>query len=62
MPEAQYMQYFADFEAQDFDPRAWVKAAKEAGMQYVIFTAKYHDEFCLYFTSSIVTIPITPSG
>lgn len=48
MPEEQYMQYFDEFEAQDFDPKAWARAAKEAGMQYVVLTAKHHDGFCLY--------------
>lgn len=48
MPENQYMQYFDEFEAPDFDPRAWARAAKEAGMQYVVFTAKHHDGFCLF--------------
>ncbi len=32
----------------DYDPKAWAKAAKEAGMQYVVLTAKHHDGFCLF--------------
>ena len=48
MPEEQYMRYFDEFEAPDFDPKAWARAAKEAGMQYVVLTAKHHDGFCLY--------------
>ncbi len=26
-----------------FDPDAWVKAAKEAGMDYLVITSKHHD-------------------
>lgn len=48
MPEDQYMRYFDEFQAQDFDPKAWARAAKEAGMQYVVLTAKHHDGFCLF--------------
>lgn len=34
-----------------FDPSIWAKAAKEAGMKYVVFTTKHHDGFCMYNTS-----------
>lgn len=43
-----YMRYFEEFDAKDCDPRVWAKAAKEAGMQYVVMTAKHHDGFCLF--------------
>lgn len=48
MPESEYMRYFDEFDPKDYDPRAWAKAAKEAGMQYVVLTAKHHDGFCLF--------------
>jgi len=33
-----------------FDPGKWAKAAKEAGMKYVVFTTKHHDGFCMFDT------------
>ncbi|MBE2231602.1 MAG: alpha-L-fucosidase [Chitinophagaceae bacterium] len=31
-----------------FNPEKWAKAAKEAGMKYVVFTTKHHDGFCMF--------------
>ena len=48
MPEEDYLPYFERFTAKDFDPAAWARAAKQAGMEYVVMTAKHHDGFCLF--------------
>ena len=48
MPEEQYMPFFREFSARDFDPGAWARAAKQAGMKYAVLTAKHHDGFCLF--------------
>jgi len=33
-----------------FDPAKWAKAARHAGMKYVVFTTKHHDGFCMFDT------------
>jgi alpha-L-fucosidase len=43
-----YQEFFDAFDPVDFDPRAWAKAAKDAGMKYAVMTAKHHDGFCLF--------------
>lgn len=35
-----------------FDARAWVAAAKAAGMRYLVLTAKHHDGFMLWATQT----------
>ena len=48
MTPEQYLRYFEEFDPVDYNPAKWAKAAKQAGMQYVILTAKHHDGFCLF--------------
>lgn len=38
------------FNPVNFDASQWAKAAREAGMRYVIFTTKHHDGFCMFDT------------
>jgi alpha-L-fucosidase len=33
-----------------FDPQQWAKAAKDAGMRYLVFTTKHHDGFNMFDT------------
>lgn len=35
-----------------FDPVKWAKAAKSAGIKYVVGMAKHHDGFCMYDTET----------
>ncbi len=31
-----------------YDPDAWVRAARDAGIKYLVITSKHHDGFCLW--------------
>lgn len=39
-----------DFNPVNFNPEQWAKAAKDAGMKYLVFTTKHHDGFCMFDT------------
>lgn len=43
-----YQKYFEIFNPDLYDPREWAREAKEAGMKYVVLTAKHHEGFCLF--------------
>ena len=47
---AAYRNLQTTFNPTHFDPAKWAKAAKEAGMKYVVFTTKHHDGFCMFDT------------
>ncbi|WP_308991341.1 alpha-L-fucosidase [Mariniflexile litorale] len=65
-----YNQYVKDYEAlqttfnpTNFNPEKWAKAAKDAGMKYMVFTTKHHDGFNMFdtkYSDYKVTDPKTP--
>jgi len=63
MTKEHYMQYFEEFDASRYDPKAWARAAKQAGQRYAVFTTKHHDGFCL-FDSKLTDFKVTntPAG
>ncbi len=40
------------FHPDAYDPKAWAKAAKKAGMKYAVMTAKHHDGYCMFDTKT----------
>jgi alpha-L-fucosidase len=48
IPVADYRQFAKQFNPDKYDPEAWVKMAKDAGMKYIIITAKHHDGFAMF--------------
>ena len=51
------------FNPTEFDPERWARAARDAGMKYVVFTTKHHDGFSMFdtrLTDYRITAPATP--
>ncbi len=48
IPSADYRAFAPQFTASRYEPQAWAKLAREAGMKYVVVTAKHPDDFALY--------------
>ena len=48
IPVDEYKQLAKRFNPTDFDAKAIAKLAKDAGMKYVVITAKHHDGFAMY--------------
>ena len=46
-----YEQLAGQFNPERFDPDAWLDLAEEAGMEYLCFTTKHHDGFCMWDTA-----------
>jgi alpha-L-fucosidase len=64
IPIEEYKAYAKQFNPVKYDADAWVKMAKDAGMKYIVITAKHHDGFAL-FDSKVTTwdiVDATPYG
>lgn len=50
IPMAEYQAFAKDFTADKFDAAQFVATAKNAGMKYIVITAKHHDGFAMFDT------------
>ncbi len=48
IPKIEYDQLYQEFNPVLFDAAEWVRAAKNAGMKYIILTSRHHDGFSLW--------------
>ena len=48
IPHQEYAPLAAKFAPKKYDPDAWVRLAKEAGMRYMVLTTRHHDGFSLF--------------
>src|SRR5258708_22209007 len=46
--EAEYVELRKRFNPEKFDARAFVELDRSAGQQYIVFTTKHHDGFCMF--------------
>ena len=62
IPVADYKAFAKDFTAAKYDPKAWAALAKEAGVKYVVLTAKHHEGFALYDSAASDWNAVKASG
>ena len=64
VPMAEYERLAAEFNPLAFDADAWVMLAKQAGMRYLLVTAKHHDGFALFHSQvdRFNVVDATPFG
>jgi alpha-L-fucosidase len=64
IPVVEYKKFAKQFNPVKYNPEAWVKMAKDAGMKYIVITSKHHDGFAL-FNSKVTdwdVVDATPYG
>lgn len=52
IPVAEYKELAKTFNPVDFDANGIVQLAKDAGMKYIVITAKHHDGFAMYHSEA----------
>ncbi len=50
MPRKDYEPLIHQFNPSNFNPEEWIDVMQDAGMEYLCFTAKHHDGFCMWDT------------
>ena len=61
--EPEYVSLYKRFNPIQYDPKAWVELAKQAGQRYMVITTKHHDGFCMFNTAlTDYKITRTPYG
>ncbi|MCL2703235.1 MAG: alpha-L-fucosidase [Defluviitaleaceae bacterium] len=61
---AEYEAVAKEFNPAEFNAKEWVRLAKDAGMKYLVYTAKHHDGFAMYHSdcSKYNIVDFTPFG
>jgi len=64
IPVKEYEKLAEKFNPTKFNPREWVRLAKNAGMKWIVITAKHHDGFCMFDTklTDYNIVKATPFG
>lgn len=62
-PRSEYERLMQEFDPQAYDPGEWTALARRVGMQYLCFTTKHHDGFCMWDSAQTdYKITNTPYG
>jgi len=48
IPAAKYRKFAGQFNPVKYDPEFWAQLAQDAGMKYIVITAKHHDGFAMF--------------
>ena len=64
IPVTEYKAFAKEFNPVKYDPVAWARLAKTAGMRYIVITSKHHDGFALFpsAVSDWNVVDATPYG
>ncbi len=62
IPVADYRAFAEKFTAAKYDPVAWARLAADAGIKYVVITAKHHDGFALFDSAASDWNAVKASG
>ncbi len=63
MSRAEYEKFAGRFTAERFNADAFIDVAESAGAEYIVFTSKHHDGFCMWDTATTdYKVTNTPAG